>query len=325
MSGATGRHTPVMAGEIVDALSPVDGGIYVDGTFGGGGHSRALLAAATCTVWGIDRDERAADLGRHMARCHEGRLTVLLGRFGDMVGMLGAAGVRTVDGITLDLGVSSAQLDDPDRGFSFLHRGPLDMRMGGEGSTAADLVNRLDERELADLIHDYGEERAARRIARAIVETRADGPITTTDQLARLIRRVVRPSRDGIDPATRAFQALRIRVNDELDQLDQGLAAAEILLRPGGRLAVIAFHSLEDRRVKRFLRARGGAAPQPHRHLPLPSETRRAPSFRLLDRGVTRPSAREVAANPRARSARLRSAERTAAPPWRESGNEEVR
>ena len=309
-------HAPVMLREVLDILAPRDGGVYVDGTFGAGGYSEGLLEAASCTVWGIDRDPAAAARGADLGRRYEGRLAVLSGCYGDMVRLLGDVDVDRVDGVALDLGVSSMQLDDAARGFSFRADGPLDMRMGKDGMTAADVVNGLDEKELADIIYRYGEERVARRIARAIVDARSRTPMTRTAQLADLVRRVVPRSRDGIDPATRTFQALRIYVNDELGELQRGLSAAEVLLRPGGKLVVVSFHSLEDRMVKGFLRERGGAAPRPSRHQPARGEAASASTFGLVARRPVKPTAREVAINPRARSARLRAAERTAAPPW---------
>lgn len=311
----TSPHVSVMLSEVVEALAPRDGAVYVDATFGAGGYSRALLEAADCTVWGIDRDPLAVSLGRDMARDYGGRLTVLSGRFGDMESLLDAVGVGEVDGIALDLGVSSMQIDDPARGFSFRADGPLDMRMGdaAEGMTAAEVVNRMAERELADIIYNYGEERASRRIARAIVQLREKQPIERTEELAALIRRVVRQSKDGIDPATRTFQALRIYVNEELLELEKALVAAENLLAEGGRLAVVSFHSLEDRRVKLFLHEHSGQAARPSRHLPEPPRAS-APTFRLLRRGALKPGADETRSNPRARSARLRWAERTDAP-----------
>jgi 16S rRNA (cytosine1402-N4)-methyltransferase len=308
-------HVPVMLGEMLAALAPHDGGSYIDGTFGGGGYSRALLAAASCTVWGIDRDPAALAAGEALAGASAGRLALLQGRFGEMEALLAAQRVTAVDGVALDLGLSSIQLDAPARGFSFQADGPLDMRMGSEGPTAADLVNGLEEEALADIIFRYGEERHARRIARAIAAARAAAPIATTGRLASVVRGAVARGRDGIDPATRTFQALRIAVNDELGEIERGLAAAERLLRPGGRLAVVAFHSLEDRRVKRFLKARSGTGRAASRRLPHEPEER-APSFRLLGRRALRPSESELLANPRARSARLRAAERTAAPAW---------
>jgi len=314
------RHSPVMLAEVLRALEPRDGGVYVDATFGAGGYSRGLLEAADCTVWGIDRDPLAQSIGADLGREFPGRLTVLAGRFGDMRELLSSVGVERVDGVALDLGVSSMQLDDPARGFSFRADGPLDMRMdadsrlGHDMTTAADVVNSLAEQELADLIYKYGEERASRRVARAIVELREKAPITRTEELADLIRGVVRKSKDGIDPATRTFQALRIFVNDELGELVRGLAGAEALLAPGGRLAVVSFHSLEDRVVKEFLRERSGGGPRPSRHLPdLPVSTHK-PTFTLITRGTVKPGAAETRSNPRARSARLRWAVRTDAP-----------
>ncbi|MBT3306770.1 MAG: 16S rRNA (cytosine(1402)-N(4))-methyltransferase RsmH [Alphaproteobacteria bacterium] len=311
---ATPRHTSVLLNEVIDALAPRDGAVYVDATFGAGGYSKAILEAADCTVWGIDRDSETLAQSADLVASFEGRLTVLNGPFGDMARLLDDVGVEAIDGIALDLGVSSMQIDEPERGFSFRADGPLDMRMAQSGMTAAQAVNQLDETELANIIYRYGEERLSRRVAKAIVETRAETPITRTGQLAALVRRVVRKSKDGIDPATRTFQALRIYVNDELGELERGLNAAEKLLRPGGRLCVVAFHSLEDRQVKEFLKSGSGMAAKPSRHLPVQSNMDVEPPFRLLSKRVVKPTAEETAANPRARSARLRAAERTAAP-----------
>jgi 16S rRNA (cytosine1402-N4)-methyltransferase len=319
-------HVPVMVQEMLADLAPAKGEVFIDGTFGGGGMSRAILDAADCAVWAIDRDRDAIDRGRPMARTYGGRLTVLAGRFGDMAEILHTHGIVAVDGVVLDLGVSSFQLDDPRRGFSFQADGPLDMRMGTDGPSAADAVNTLPEEELARIIFEYGEERLSRGIARDIAAARAEAPIETTQALADIVRRAVhRRRRSGgqsrrtrLHPATRTFQALRIHVNDELGELARGLAAAEALLKPGGRLIVIAFHSLEDRSVKSFFSARCGSRARPSRHQPsLPSRgTAReaAPTFRLLHRGAVKPSAAEVARNPRARSARLRAAIRTGQP-----------
>jgi 16S rRNA (cytosine1402-N4)-methyltransferase len=305
-------HTPVLLAEVLAALAPHDGGIYVDGTFGAGGYSRAILDAADCAVWGIDRDPDAVALGAALAADYKGRLTVIGGRFGDMRALLGARGIDKVDGIALDVGVSSAQLDIPARGFSFRLEGPLDMRMERSGTSAADLVNTLPEDELADVIYEFGEERASRRIAHAIVAARRIKPIATTLELAEIVRGVVHARPDAIDPATRTFQALRIAVNDEIGELKRALASAEALLAAGGRLAVVSFHSLEDREVKAFLRARSGRAPRVGRHLP-DRAAMPAPTFRPLTSRAIRPSESEIAANPRARSARLRAAERTEA------------
>jgi len=309
-------HIPVMINEVVDALKPYDKGVFVDGTFGRGGYSEAILQAAATRVYGIDRDPAAVTFGGEISHRYGGRLTILEGCFGDIEGLMKTAGVSYVDGVTFDLGVSSLQLDEFHRGFSFRFDGPLDMRMSTKGTSAADLVNGSSEQELADIIHILGEERQARRIARAIVEARSKTPILTTGQLAKIVRRIVRKSRDGNDPATRTFMALRIRVNDELDELRRGLRAAENILTPGGRLAVVTFHSLEDRIVKRFLRSHSGQSGRSSRHLPDNQVSQPDPSFRLVRRGTIRPQASEIARNSRSRSAQLRVAERTGSPPW---------
>ncbi|MDJ0946036.1 MAG: 16S rRNA (cytosine(1402)-N(4))-methyltransferase RsmH [Kiloniellales bacterium] len=317
-TGAPGGHVPVLLNEVLEALAPRDGAIYVDATFGAGGYSRAILEAADCAVWGLDRDPEAIAEGRPLAEGYAGRLTLVEGRFSEMDELVTA---RPIDGVALDLGVSSMQLDRPERGFSFRADGPLDMRMGGQGPSAADLVNGCPEAELADIIYRYGEERRSRRIARAIVEARRSARIERTLQLAEIVgaavRPHVRPRGETIHPATRTFQALRIAVNDELAEIDAGLAAAERLLAPGGRLAVVAFHSLEDRKVKSFLRTRSGALPRTSRHLPATTQVDRAPTFELLLKGARKPTATEISVNPRARSARLRAARRTSADAWR--------
>jgi 16S rRNA (cytosine1402-N4)-methyltransferase len=306
-------HVPVLLAEVVRALGPAPGRVYVDATFGGGGYSRAMLEAAPCRVWAIDRDPAALVRGRTLIAAFPGRLTLVEGRFGAMDRLLAAAGVTLVDGVVFDLGVSSFQLDDPARGFSFQADGPLDLRMGADGMSAADVVNGTAEDDLADMLHRFGEERRARAVARAIVRARSQAPITRTGELAEIVRRVVRRAADGIDPATRTFQALRIVVNDELGELERGLAAAERLLAAGGRLVVVAFHSLEDGIVKRFLIARGGRPVRASRHAPPPA-TAASATFVTLTRRPIRPDAAEIARNPRARSARLRAAERTAEP-----------
>jgi 16S rRNA (cytosine1402-N4)-methyltransferase len=308
----TAAHLPVLCDEVVAALAPRDGAIYVDGTFGGGGYSEALLAAAHCAVIGIDRDPEAIRRGADLEARHGGRLTLIEGRFGAMQEHIHTLGIAAVDGVTLDLGVSSPQLDQPERGFSFREDGPLDMRMGRTGETAADLVNNLPEKDLADLIWRYGEERHSRRVARAINRARGEIRITRTKELADLVRKIVPRSGDGIDPATRTFQALRIAVNDELGELERGLGAAETMLKPGGRLAIVSFHSLEDRAVKSFLAARSGTGSGVSRHAPADPKRRFTPSFKLLSRRPVRPSEAEMQRNPRARSARLRAAERLA-------------
>lgn len=309
----SGPHQPVLLKEVLDFLSPQAGDVIVDGTFGAGGYSRAILAAADVQVIGIDRDPTVRAAADKLAAEFPGRFRFLPGCFGGMEALLAEAGVDQVDGVVLDVGVSSMQLDQGERGFSFNVDGPLDMRMGAGGPTAADLVNGLDAGELADLIYKYGEERHSRRIARAIVAVRATHPITRTRDLARLIEKTV-PAGKGIHPATRTFQALRISVNDELGELERGLVAAERVLNTEGRLVVVAFHSLEDRIVKTFLRLRGGEDARPSRHLP--TVATRPPSFVAMTKKAVQPTAEEVAQNPRARSARLRAGRRTAAAPW---------
>jgi 16S rRNA (cytosine1402-N4)-methyltransferase len=302
-----------MPEEVVAALAPKDGGIYVDGTFGAGGHARLLLEEGRTIVCAIDRDPRAIAHGRALQSTYGDRLILIDGRFSDMIELLASAGIATVDGILLDIGVSSMQLDDGARGFSFTRDGPLDMRMGGTGVSAADVVNTLEEEQLKRLLRVLGEEKRAHAVVRAIAAARAKAPITRTAALAEIVEKAVgrRPG-ERISPATRTFQALRIYVNGELGELAAGLAAAERLLRPGGRLAVLTFHSLEDRIVKRFLKERSGAMASPSRHSP-PVE-RRSPTFIDLLPGGATASAAEITANPRARSARLRAAERTGAP-----------
>lgn len=311
----TRLHTPVMLAEVLDVLNPKDGGIYVDGTFGNGGYSKGLLESADCQVWGIDRDPNVIAKAQSMEVDFKGRLRVIQGRFGEMAELLRANGVASVDGVALDLGVSSMQLDQAERGFSFQNDGPLDMRMEQFGQSAADVVNTFCEQDIANIIYEYGEERRSRHIAHAIVEFRSETPITRTRQLAEIVRRVVRKSKDGIDPATRTFQGLRIYVNDELGEIDRGLAGAENVLVLGGRLAVVSFHSLEDKRVKSFLNIHSGNMPNPSRHVPDAGKPGPNPAFKLLKRGVVKPSKEECKINPRSRSSRMRLAERTDAKP----------
>jgi 16S rRNA (cytosine1402-N4)-methyltransferase len=306
-------HIPVLLPEVISALQPMDGGIYVDGTFGAGGYTRGILGAATCDVYSIDRDPNAAAAAAKVAESFGSRFHFLPGCFGDMADLLPQELHGKLNGIALDIGVSSMQIDQPDRGFSFQKDGPLDMRMSVDGQTAADMVNTLPEAELADVIYQYGEERASRRVAAAIVAARRDTPFSTTFQLAECIRRVVRPSKDGIDPATRTFQALRIAVNDELGELERALASAEHLLAPGGILAVVSFHSLEDRIVKRFLDNKSGRQAGPSRHMPMAAVTEQ-PLFRLPHRKPITAGDSETRLNPRARSARLRVGIRTDVP-----------
>ncbi len=313
MSGLL-HHEPVMLREVLHHLAPHVGETVLDGTFGGGGYTAAILDAAECTVWAIDRDPAAIERGAALAARFPGRLQLLQGCFGEMVGLLAERGVAALDAIVLDLGVSSFQIDDAERGFSFRTDGPLDMRMAASGPTAAELVNGLGESELADTLYQLGEERLSRRIAKAIVAARKETPITTTLQLADIIRRVVPGDRSGIDPATRSFQALRIRVNDELGEIVRGLEASVKLLAPGGRLVVVSFHSLEDRLVKRFMHEATGRTPGPSRHDPAGLVSRGAAEFRLLTGGAERPGPGETRRNPRARSARLRALARLPSP-----------
>ena len=292
-------------------LAPREGGLYVDATFGAGGYSRAILATADTRVIGIDRDRTAIAGGFGLVEVAGGRLTLVEDRFSNLAGVCAAQGADAVDGIVMDVGVSSMQLDEADRGFSFRFDGPLDMRMGRHGPTAADVVARASETDLANIIYIFGEERRSRAVARAIVAARQDAPVATTRALADIVSRVVRAKPHEIHPATRTFQALRIFVNEELDELIAALAAAERVLRPGGRLAVVSFHSLEDRIVKNFFALRGKAGGG-SRHRP--EVERAAPSFTILTKRPVTATDDEVHANPRARSAKLRAAERTIAP-----------
>ena len=298
-------HVPVLLSEVLAAIAPRDGADYIDGTFGGGGYARALLDAAKCRVLGIDRDPDAIARGEALAKKYDGRLTLVPGRFSEMDALFARTDGKESDGVVLDLGVSSFQLDQAERGFSFREDGPLDMRMEREGESAADVVNSTDETELADIIFKLGEERNSRRIA--------PRPIARTAQLAEIVSRAQGPAaaRHPIHPATRTFQALRIHVNDELGELERGLEAVERVLKPKGRLAVVSFHSLEDRIVKRFLAERSGKTSTTSRHAP--ERRGRAATFRLLSTRAVSPGASEIASNPRARSARLRAAERLAA------------
>ena len=310
MSEALG-HIPVLGREAGDMLAPREGGIYIDATFGAGGYSRAILGTAGTRVIGIDRDRTAIAGGFDLVEQSDGRLVLVEDRFSSLAEVCAAQGFDAVDGVVMDVGVSSMQLDQAARGFSFRLDGPLDMRMADHGPTAADVIARASEAELADIIYIFGEERHSRAVARAIVAARKEAPISTTRALADIVARVVRSKPGDIHPATRTFQGLRIFVNEELDELQLALHAAERVLKPGGRLAVVSFHSLEDRIVKDFFNARGKTGGG-SRHLP---EAKQAvPSFRLLTKRPVAPGAEEVAANPRARSAKLRAAERTEAP-----------
>ena len=311
MTSSATRHIPVLGRQAIELLRPHDGGMYVDATFGAGGYSRAILDIAGTRVIGIDRDRTAITGGFDLVDRSDGRLTLVEDRFSNLAEICAAEGIAAVDGVVMDVGVSSMQLDEAGRGFSFRLGGPLDMRMGQDGPTAADVVARASEADLANIIYIFGEERHSRGVARAIVAARKEAPITTTQALADIVGRVVRSKPNEIHPATRTFQGLRIFVNAELDELHLALSAAERVLKPGGRLAVVSFHSLEDRIVKNFLIERGKAAGG-SRHLPEIAQA--VPSFQILTKRPVTPGDAEVSANPRARSAKLRAAERTAAP-----------
>jgi 16S rRNA (cytosine1402-N4)-methyltransferase len=312
-AGGPARHIPVMLSEVLRSLDPKDGEVIVDGTFGAGGYSEALLGSADCKIIAVDRDPEAFRLSGDLAAKYPGRLMAVFGRYSEMEQIAASEGFTAVDGVTLDLGVSSMQLDEAERGFSFMQDGPLDMRMGRAGPSAADIVNSLGEQELAEIIFKLGEERRSRAIAKAIVARRAEKPIAGTSELAELVAKVLGRKREETKhPATRTFQALRLYLNEELDELASGLSAAERLLRAGGRIAVVTFHSLEDRIAKRFFASRAAPPPRGSRHRPETADEIFAPSFRLLNRRPVEPNRAEIRRNPRARSARLRVAERTA-------------
>ena len=301
-------HFPVLLKEVVDGLALHANGVYVDATFGRGGYSKAMLESANCMVYGIDRDPEAVAVGREFEQRYPNRFKILQGPFSQIADLLHAVNVNEVDGIAFDLGVSSPQLDTAERGFSFRLDGPLDMRMSADGPSAADLVNTLGEEELANIIYQYGEERASRKIAKAIVMDRKAEPFTRTLQLAQLIERIL-PRKDETHPATKTFQALRIAVNGELDELHEGLQASETLLKDEGRLAVVTFHSLEDRIVKNFLREKAGKVSRGSRHMPDITLHNDA-TFELINSKAIAPSKDEVKLNARSRSAKLRVAAR---------------
>jgi len=314
VAGGLARHIPVLGRRAVEHLAVRDGGTYLDATFGAGGYSGEILAAANCNVIAIDRDPGALAQAAELVAASHGRLALAQDRFSNLAAVAARHGHDAIDGIVFDLGVSSMQLDEAERGFSFRHDGPLDMRMGSAGPSAADVVAQASEHDLSAIIATLGEERLARAVARAIVRERAQGPIRTTRALAEIVARVVHARPGAIHPATRTFQALRMFVNEELVELAAALKAAETVLKPGGRLVVVAFHSLEDRMVKTFLAARsrrgGGSRHQPEVIAP-------PPSFRVLTGRPVTPDEGEIAANPRARSAKLRAAERTDVPAHR--------
>ena len=313
LSQASAPHVPVLIDSVISGLAVSAGETHVDGTFGAGGYTRAILEAGAAHVYAFDRDPDAIREGTALAESSGGRLTLVPERFSRMRQALADRGISEVDGVTLDIGVSSMQLDRAERGFSFQSDGPLDMRMAQEGTSASDFLNSADEAEIADVIYRYGEEPKSRRIARAIVAAR---PIERTGQLAEIVRKAL-GWHAGMkkDPATRTFQAIRIHLNEELQELEGGLEAAEQVLKAGGRLAIVTFHSLEDRVVKRFLRERSGSVPAASRHLPERTDTGPAASFEAVAKPVRADEA-ELKSNPRARSATLRVARRTAASPW---------
>jgi 16S rRNA (cytosine1402-N4)-methyltransferase len=312
MTEAPARHVPVLLDEIVAHLAPVPGEVFIDGTFGLGGYSRALLTSGASVI-GIDRDPTAIAGGQALVAEAAGRLTLLPGRFSELDELARSAGHESVDGVVLDIGVSSMQIDEAERGFSFRFDGPLDMRMSLEGPSAADVVNTMEPRDLARIISALGEERRAVSVARAIGQDRVLKPYTRTSELAGLVERVVgKKPTDPIHPATRTFQALRIYVNQELDELADALVAAERILKPGGRLVIVSFHSLEDRIVKRFFAERSEVRAGGSRHMP--ERVVAAPTFELLDKGPVTAGDTEISSNPRSRSAKLRAGIRTEAP-----------
>lgn len=319
--GGPARHIPVLLEAVLQALQPQSGQIFIDGTFGAGGYTRALLRTSGVRVVAIDRDPSAIAAGQTLVAHARGSLILEHGRFGELDLVARRLGISAVDGVVLDIGVSSMQIDEAERGFSFRKDGPLDMRMESHGRSAADIVNETEEEELARIIYEYGEERLSRKIARAIATDRKTTPFTSTLQLASLIARIVHHKPNEIHPATRTFQALRIAVNDELGELRRALAAAERILAPGGRLAVVSFHSLEDRIVKKFLVERSGRGQAQSRRLPGEAELP-AWTFEIIGKQPVVATPGEAAANPRARSARLRHALRTSAPAREDSGDD---
>ena len=302
-------HQPVMLDEVIDTLCPRDGGFYIDATFGNGGYSRSILQAADCHLMAIDQDPDAIERGRSLVKEFAPRFSLQQGRFSQMSEWAEEFAPDGLDGIVFDLGVCSTQLDQAERGFSFQKDGPLDMRMSQSGTDASDFVNEADEKDIADVLYHYGDERASRRIAKAIVKARENEPITRTLQLAEIIRSVLPYPKPGqSDPATRSFQALRIYINEELREIDDALETAQSLLRTDGILVVVTFHSLEDRHVKRFLTKAAGKTANPSRHVPELAKPKAY--FALLGRKPLLPTDTEIANNPRSRSAKLRAARR---------------
>ena len=304
-------HVPVMVDSVLEYLQPLESGIFVDGTFGRGGYTTAILENGNAEVIAIDRDHEAITYGKALLLKYGGRLRILEGSFGCLDEIVRDQGLELVDGIVLDLGVSSPQILNSERGFSFQLDGPLDMRMGSKGLTAGELVNNISEQELADIIWKFGQDRHAKKIARAIIKARLIEDIKTTGQLADIVKRAVKVDYKKINPATKTFQALRIVVNDEIDQLKRVLSAAEKILKPGGRFVVVCFHSIEDKIVKNFLKEKSGALAGTSRHLPQQLDIPTQSTFDLINKKVIKPTIQEVNNNRRARSARLRAAVRT--------------
>lgn len=310
MDKAAAPHLPVMLPEVLQALQPANDEVYVDATFGAGGYTRAILEAAECKVYAIDRDPNVRQFAETLSRDFPERFVFLAGCFSEMTELLAASGVEKVDGIVMDLGVSSMQIDEAERGFSFQRDGALDMRQSQQGQSAADIVNTMEADDLADILYKYGEERKSRRIARAIVNARSEAPIETTLQLAEIIAKAAPQGKQKIHPATRSFQALRIYVNRELEELENALEASKHLLAAGGRLVVVSFHSLEDRIAKTFFTTCSRENLGGSRHLPV-AEVSGPPLFSLPSRKAVLASEQESAQNPRARSAKLRVGIRT--------------
>lgn len=300
-------HIPVMLNEMLHYLSPKDGEIYVDGTFGAGGYTKSILDAANCNVYAIDCDPFVVQNSAKIEQQYQDRFKLLQGKFGQMESLLAKANIKQVNGIVLDIGISSMQVDDGSRGFSFTHNGPLDMRMSSEGMTAADFVNNSSEEELANTIYSYGGEKKSRYIAKAILQAREKAPITTTAQFAEIVRGAIYGKKEKIDPATRTFQAIRILVNDELGELTRALGAAAKILAPQGRLVVVSFHSLEDTIIKEFFNQKTGKISGLSRHIPDLNHNKISPEFVAITRKVVVPGDAEINHNPRSRSAKLRA------------------
>ncbi len=307
------EHIPVMLDEVVSYMSPKDGELYIDGTFGAGGYSRALLEAANCKIIAIDRDPNVKKIAEDLQKEFPGRIEFCLGKFSDVKQILSKIGISKVDGFVLDVGVSSMQIDQAERGFSFMKDGPLDMRMGEGNVDAGYLVNNTEEKQLANIIYKYSGEKRSRQIASAIVRARQESPITTTKELADIIKTVVRVAKDKIDPCTRTFQAIRIWVNDELTELEEALDSSEIILAEKGRLVVVTFHSLEDSIVKHYINNKSGKIPGASRHVIIANTNNVKPSFAPIAKKAVKPTDKEINFNIRSRSAKLRAAIRLSA------------